>query len=69
MSLSTNLAVQSVSQSVKKNLPNVQNERGGVKGVLNNVKKTARLVERDIPQSSIFSIVLACSYLLRMVAV
>ena len=34
----------------QKNLPNVQNKGGGgVKGALNDVKKTAELVERDIP--------------------
>ena len=33
----------------KRNLPNVQNEGGEVKGVLNNVKKTAELVKRYIP--------------------
>ena len=37
--------------SASKKLPNVQNERGGgVKGVLNNVKKTARLVKWGIPK-------------------
>ena len=37
----SNRAVQSASQSVKENLPNVQKEgKGGGKSVLNNVKKT-----------------------------
>ena len=44
--------MQSVSHSVKKNLPNVQNKGeggGGVKGVLDNVEKTAGLVKKDMP--------------------
>ena len=41
--------MQSVSQSVKKNVANVQNEGGGVKGVLDNVEKTAGLVKMDMP--------------------
>ena len=49
--LSNLRAVQSASQSIEKNLPNVLKE-GGVKGVLNNVKKTAGLVKRHIPYSS-----------------
>ena len=36
----------------KKNLPNVQKGgEAGVKGVLNNVKKTARLVQGGFPYS------------------
>ena len=44
--------MQSGSQFVQKNLPNVQNKGvggWGVKGVLNNVEKIAQSVERDIP--------------------
>ena len=39
--------------SSKKNLPNVQKEKGGeVKGVLKDVKKNAKSVNKDIPKGS-----------------
>ena len=45
----SNLAVQSVSQSVKKTYQMFKTKGGGGKGDLNNVKKTAKLVKREIP--------------------
>ena len=49
--LSNLRAVQSVSQFVKKNLLDFQKE-GGSKAFLTMLKKTARLVERDIPNKA-----------------
>ena len=53
--LSNLRAVQSVSQSIKKSTK-CSKQGGGVKGVLNNVKKTAELVKRDIPKESMDNI-------------
>ena len=46
--------VQSGSQSVKKKSTKCSNEgRRGVRGVLNNVKKTADLIKSNIPNSAV----------------